>query len=92
MDSEAIKRLQKLEGEVVRLTSTEGEAMIAKVLSVSEEYQDVIVSVLSTNQPERYERLGKKYDEAAWAIPFEYVRDVQPHAGSAAQGGDLRDD
>jgi hypothetical protein len=68
--------LRGFERKIVRLTSTEGEVMIARVLSVDDEHQDVVVDVLSTNQPGRYERLGKKHDEGAWVIPFEYIADI----------------
>ena len=47
------EEFRRFEGAVVRLASTEGEVMTAKVLLVSDEYQDVRVDVLSTNQPER---------------------------------------
>lgn len=78
MGSFTSEQLRRFEGMVVRVTSTEGEVMTAKVLSVSEEYQDVLLDVLSTNQPERYERLGKKLNEAGWVIPIQYILEVQP--------------
>ncbi|MGH9396159.1 MAG: hypothetical protein ACRD18_04840 [Terriglobia bacterium] len=87
MLSDDFERLRGFEGQIVRVTSTEGEVMVAKVLSVSEEHLDVVVDVLSTNQPERYERLGKKYTEGAWAIPFEFIASVSPEAhGTGATG------
>ena len=67
------EKLRKYDGAIVRRTSTEGEAIAAWVLSVSDANQYVVVDVLSTNQPEQYEQLGKKYDEGAWTIPFEYI-------------------
>ena len=80
--------LRHFEGKVVRLTTTEDEIIIAKVLSVSDEHQDVVVDVLSTNQPERYVRLGKPHTEGAWAIPFAYLARVD-RAGdlSGYEGG-----
>jgi hypothetical protein len=76
--------LRAFEGKVVRLTSTEGEALLARVLHVSEDDQDVTIEILSTNQPERYIRLGKNYAEGAWAIPFDFIADV----GLADASGD----
>ena len=88
MRSITLEEVRRFEGAVVRLTSTEGEVMIARVLSVSDEYQDVLLDVLSTNQPERYERLGKKLNEAGWVIPFEYILEVQPQDGTGGWGRD----
>jgi hypothetical protein len=79
MKSMVQEELRKYEGRIARITSTEGEVIIAKVVWVSDEHQDVILDVLSTNQPERYERFGKKYNECAWVLPFEFIRDVQIH-------------
>jgi hypothetical protein len=70
--------LRRYEGKTVRIVSTEGEIMTVKVLSVSDPYQDVIVDVLSTNQPERYTRLDRKYNEGSWAVPLEYIQAVEP--------------
>jgi hypothetical protein len=80
MNSQIAERLRKLESGLVRLSSTEGEVIIARLLFISEEHQDVVVDVVSTSQPERYVRLGGKYNDGAWVIPFEYIRDVQPES------------
>jgi hypothetical protein len=77
MNSQIAERLRKLEGGLVRLSSTEGEVIISRLLSMSEEHQDVVLDLISTSQPERYDRLGRKYNDGAWVIPFEYIRDVQ---------------
>jgi hypothetical protein len=78
MNSQIAERLRKLESGLVRLSSTEGEVIIARLLSISEEHQDVVLDIISTSQPERYDHLGGKYNDGAWVIPFEYIRDVQP--------------
>lgn len=80
------KDLVGFQGKRVRIASTEGEIIIAKVLSVGEEYEDLVVDVLSTNQPERYERLGRKHTEAGWVIPFQFIADI---ALDAAGGADI---
>jgi hypothetical protein len=77
MNSQIAERLRKLEGGLVRPSSTEGEVIISRLLSMSEEHQDVVLDLISTSQPERYDRLGRKYNDGAWVIPFEYIRDVQ---------------
>lgn len=78
MESDLLLQLRQYEGKVVRLTSTEGEIMIAKVADVSEEEQDVTLDILSTNQPERYTRMGKNHQQGAWAIPFDFIADISP--------------
>ena len=62
----------------MRLTSTEGEVLSARVLHVSEEDEDVTIDILSTNQPERYARMGKDYKDRAWAIPFAFIAALAP--------------
>ena len=86
MPSWDFEKLRAFEQKVVHLTSTEGEAMVARVLWVSEEHCDVTVVVLSTNQPERYVRLGRKHTEGAWVIPFEYIKDVSFTTGASISG------
>lgn len=78
MLSSYFEKLRGVEGKVIRINSTEGEVIVAKVLSVSEEHQDIVVDVLSTNQPERYAKLGKQYTEGAWVIPFEFIESINP--------------
>ncbi len=73
MPSYDFDKLREFQGKLVRIATTEGEIIAAKVLSVDEEHQDVVLEVLSTNQPERYERLGKRHLEAGWVMPFEYI-------------------
>lgn len=77
MNADLLTQLRACEGAVVRLASTEGEILPARVLYVSEEEVDVIVDILSTNQPERCAGLGKKYQESAWAIPFAFTAKVE---------------
>ncbi len=59
MHSNFVKELQASEGKVVRLTSTEGEVLSARVLHVSEEDEDVTIDILATNQPEHMKKWGK---------------------------------
>ncbi|HEY3453038.1 MAG TPA: hypothetical protein VGK64_00440 [Bryobacteraceae bacterium] len=76
MHPDLLSQLRACEGKVVRLTSTEGEILSARVLYVSEEDEDVTIDILSTNQPERYVQMGKKYQESAWAIPFVFIAEI----------------
>lgn len=70
------QNLYPFQGKVVRLTSTEGEIMIAEVTFVDEEHEDISLGIKSTNQPERYERLGGRFDKGGWVMPFEFIADV----------------
>jgi len=72
-----LDKLRRSEGKVVRLTTTESETILARVVSVCDEEKDVVIDVISTNQPERYLRLGRKHTDGAWAIPFEYLARVE---------------
>jgi len=47
--------LRPFENKIVTLTLTDGEVMKARLYFVDEEYQDVIVDVLETTTPERYQ-------------------------------------
>lgn len=76
MTSLTFEDLRPFQGKVVRLTSTEAEVMLARVLLVDKEHQNVIVEVFSTDQPKRYERWGRGHSEAGWAIPFEFIASV----------------
>jgi len=71
-----LEELRAKEGSVVHLTSTEGEVLSARVLHVFEENQDMAIDVLSTNQPERYERLGKSHKDGAWVIPLASIATI----------------
>lgn len=76
MPSWSFENLRGFQGKRVRLTSTEGEGMLARVLSVDDEHQDLVVDVLSTNRPEAYERMGRRFDQAGWVIPFEFIAHI----------------
>jgi hypothetical protein len=71
--------LQKLSaGERVRLTTTVGERLTAKVLFVDERRSELIVDVLSTSMPERYAEMGGLSPKEAYLIPFTYIAGVEP--------------
>lgn len=77
MELDMEQKLRENEGKVLRITSTEGEVMSARVLHVSKEYGDVVIDILSTNRPERYEEMGKEYKDGSWAIPFEFIAKIE---------------
>ena len=52
----ALAILKRNEGKVVRVTFNDGEAALASVIDVSEEDEDVIYRLVSTNRPDKYEK------------------------------------
>lgn len=69
--------LRAFQGKVAHVWSTGGEAMTARVLLVDEEHGDLVLDVLATDQPERYERLGRHYRSAGWVMPFEFILEIR---------------
>jgi small nuclear ribonucleoprotein (snRNP)-like protein len=69
-----IHELKKFEDKIVILHLTDGERLRAKLswVNVSSEYDDVIVDVIETSQPERY-----KDPEAAYTIPCGMIQSVE---------------
>ncbi len=45
---------------------------------VSEEEQEAALDTFSTNQPERYTRIGKNHQQGARAIPFDFIAEIIP--------------
>ena len=65
----------KVNAKPVRISTTEGEILIAFVLHVCEEEQDVTYEVIRTNQPERY----SEHRGSAFVIPLSKVAHVEEH-------------
>jgi len=68
--------LRQFDGHVVLLRSTEGENMRARVVHVDREHQDIVLDILDTDQPARYESLGKPFARGSWVIPFGYIAEI----------------
>lgn len=49
-----LAELKPLWNSVVTLRTTDGEVLKAKIVWVDEEYDDIIVEVIDTNQPDHY--------------------------------------
>ena len=60
-----ISELKPFEDREVVLDLKDGETLRAKVLFVDFEYEDIIVDVLETNQPEHYKDPNACYTVAA---------------------------
>jgi len=61
--------------KVVRIVCYDGESMLAKVHSVSDEDEDLIYDLISTSKESQYE----KHDEQpAYLIRFQDIEHVEP--------------
>jgi hypothetical protein len=75
MDDRSLKALTENVDRLVRITVVDGEVLTAKVLSVSEEDQDVVYDLLGTDRPEKYE----KHDvQPAYCLEFRHIASVVP--------------
>jgi hypothetical protein len=64
-------------GHNVILCCTDGEVIVAEIYSVSEEDEDIIYDVVSTNRPDA------SRERAAYLMPFSEVSSVEPEQGEA---------
>ncbi len=66
-------------GKVVRIICHEGETMLARIHTVSDEDEDVIYDLISTTKESQYE----KHDEQpAYLIRFRDIERVEPFPAS----------
>ena len=66
--------------KVVRITTHDGESLIAKIVMVSDDDQDLVYDLVSSNRAARYE----KFDvQPAYRIRFEEIEAVEPADGCA---------
>lgn len=56
MNLRAIEMLKQNEGKIVRIAFDDGEMVVARVIDVSEDDEDVIYRLVSTSSPDRYEK------------------------------------
>lgn len=74
MNPEDIETLKQSDNRLVRLTTRDGEVMIARVRFVSDSNQDLIYDLVSTNKESQYE----KHDEQpAYRIDFKDIESVE---------------
>jgi len=59
---------------VVKITCYDGETLLAKVLSVSDEDEDVIYDIVSTTKESHYE---KRDEQPAYLIGFRDIEKVE---------------
>ena len=75
MNQEDIETLNQNDKRLVRLTTCDGEVIIARVRFVSDSNQDLIYDLISTTKESQYE----KHDEQpAYRIDFKDIESVEP--------------
>jgi hypothetical protein len=74
MNQKDIETLKQNDNRLVRVTTRDGEVMIAKVRFVSDSNQDLIYNLVSTTKESQYE----KHDEQpAYRIDFKDIESVE---------------
>jgi hypothetical protein len=60
-----ITELKPFEDKVVKIVTTDGELLTAKIDFVDFEYKDIVVTVIATNQPHHYRHKDACYTVSA---------------------------
>jgi hypothetical protein len=74
MNARDLETLKANVDRLVRIVSRDGETLVAKVLLVSEEDEDVIYDLISTDRESQYEKLDQ---QPAYRIGFPEIESVQ---------------
>ena len=80
MNDNELQLLKSSVDKVVKIHCSDGEVLIAKVIFVWDEYEDVSVDVVSTDRPEKYEKYGP---DAAHTLNFKDILSVEASPGAA---------
>jgi hypothetical protein len=75
MDENDLRLLKSSVDKVVRIRCSDGELLVAKILFVWDEYEDVSYDVISTNRASKYEKYPPG---AAHSISFQDIESVEP--------------
>jgi succinylglutamate desuccinylase len=74
MNTKDLETLKANIGKVIEIISRDGETLLAKVVLVSEEDEDVVYDLVSTTRESQYE----KFDEQpAYRITFQEIESVK---------------
>jgi hypothetical protein len=74
MTTNDLETLKASKDKVVKITTSDGETLIAKVLLVSEEDEDVLFELISTTHEGQYEKFDQ---QPAYAIDFKKIESVE---------------
>ncbi len=77
MNAKDLETLNANVDRVVKITTCDGESLLAKVVLVSDEDEDVVYELISTSREAQYE----KFDEQpAYRVTFQEIESVEPVA------------
>jgi hypothetical protein len=62
--------------KVVRIVATDGQVLLAKVLLVDEEAEDIVYDLVWTDRPDKYEKLDI---QPAYSLPFHAIAILEPY-------------
>ena len=73
MDAKDLETLNANVDRVVKITCCDGESLLAKVVLVSEEDEDIIYELVSTSRKSQYEKFDQ---QPAYRMTFQEIRSV----------------
>lgn len=82
MNDRDLETLKRNDNHLVKITTCDGEVMIARVRFVSESNQDLIYDLVSTTRESQYEKLD---EQPAYLIRFDDIESVEA-IGSSGSG------
>ncbi len=89
MNAKDLETLSANIDKVVRVLTSDGESMLAKVVLVSEEDEDLIYELVSTTRESQYEKFDQ---QPAYRITFQEIQSVEaltsppPKTNSSSRG------
>lgn len=75
MTREQVDTLKANVNKLVKITATDGQVLVVKLIAVGEEEEDIIYDLVRTNRPDKYERLDV---QPAYSLPFRAIERVEP--------------
>ncbi|MGB6835933.1 MAG: hypothetical protein WCA94_11435 [Candidatus Acidiferrum sp.] len=88
MNENDLQLLKASVDKLVKIRCCDGEVLVARVHFVSDEYEDLIYDVVSTNQTARYEKHGQ---QAAYTVGFQDIESVEPVPDSPQADGNAKE-
>lgn len=74
MNNNDIQLLKSSVDKMVKIHCSDGEVLVAKVLFVWDEYEDVSFDLVSTNRKDKYEKYSS---DAAYTINFNDIESIE---------------
>jgi hypothetical protein len=83
MNENDLRLLKSSVDKLVKVHCFDGEILVAKILVVWDEYEDVSFDVVSTNRADKYEKYGP---EAAHTLKFQDIASVEDASNATSPG------